>query len=319
MNMLEVHADALSRSNTAYHEFLLYYRNDAPLVYGFVEGRDDPVFYKGLIDQFLADGWSVKLIVAGDRKRVIELLGYMDWARFPQKRICFFVDRDLSDYLGESFPNFTNLYLTDGYSVENWVVNEATLDRTLEEVIGVQGTSPEEGGKIHAAFKASFDTFKSAMLPVMAQILLWRRANGSPCLDNIRLKEWFTFENGKLEPTNVYTTDSSRLESAAAWCKLTSSAEADVATTVTELLAKREAGLIIRGKYVLWFFVQCVLSIRDGIGHFCGKYKTKQPKMRIALGPENAIVVLANRVRAPRSLRDFVISNYVAYIQGIPG
>lgn len=50
MTMLKIHEDALGSANNYYHEFLLYYKSDANIVYGIVEGKDDSMFYMGLIN-----------------------------------------------------------------------------------------------------------------------------------------------------------------------------------------------------------------------------------------------------------------------------
>jgi hypothetical protein len=59
MDMLNVHAAALANGKIAYHEFLLCYRAGQKLVYGMVEGKDDPCFYRGIIDQILPQGWRL--------------------------------------------------------------------------------------------------------------------------------------------------------------------------------------------------------------------------------------------------------------------
>ncbi len=70
-SMLEVHNQALQEVDEAYHEFLLIYRKDAQCVYGFVEGKDDPVFYRHLIEGQLPEEWSVKLIPVGNKQKVL--------------------------------------------------------------------------------------------------------------------------------------------------------------------------------------------------------------------------------------------------------
>lgn len=318
MTMLKTHEDALDSSNTAYHEFLLYYRNDVSLVYGFVEGKDDPAFYKGLIEPLLGDGWSVKLIVAGNKRRVLDVLDGMDWSRFPERRVCFFVDRDLSDFVGQAHQNAGNLYVTDGYSLENSIIGEATLDRALEELMGIDGLSPAEYESIHQVFRANTTAFTDALTPVMAQILLWRRGGDGPSLDNLKLHAWFRFREGRFESQDGYVDSNARLDAAAEWCKLTRSSADDVAAAAAELLSKHEARLFIRGKYLLWFFVQCLIGIRESIARFCSKYAESPPRVRVSFGPQNAVVLLAGRVRTPATLKQFVERNYLSYVQGLP-
>ena len=69
MTMLKVHADALNDVNVAYHEFLLNYKASTNIVYGIVEGKEDPMFYIGLIEQQLPEGWEVELVTAGCKKK----------------------------------------------------------------------------------------------------------------------------------------------------------------------------------------------------------------------------------------------------------
>ncbi len=116
MAMIQVHAEALESSNAAYHDFLLRYKVNERIVYGFVEGKDDPTFYRSLIEHNLPEGWEVVLIKSGNKDTVLSILEFMDWKRYPPKRVAFFVDRDLSEFFGGQAKVAENLYLTDNYS-----------------------------------------------------------------------------------------------------------------------------------------------------------------------------------------------------------
>ncbi|WP_206429934.1 DUF4435 domain-containing protein [Ralstonia solanacearum] len=99
--MLNIHLTAMQGTATVYHEFLLRYKPNERLVYGLVEGKEDPMFYRGIIEQALPKDWDVVLIPAGSRGEVLNAYGAFDWKRFSQQRICFFVDRDLTEFVGE--------------------------------------------------------------------------------------------------------------------------------------------------------------------------------------------------------------------------
>lgn len=79
MEMLQVHADALNSVSVAYHEFLLRYKASENIVYGIVEGKEDPMFYRGLIEQRLPEGWELELIAAGCKAKVIHAAGAFDF------------------------------------------------------------------------------------------------------------------------------------------------------------------------------------------------------------------------------------------------
>nr|VFK31285.1 MAG: Protein of unknown function (DUF4435) [Candidatus Kentron sp. MB] len=113
MSMLDIHADALNGDNTTYHEFLLRYKARTKVVYGIVEGKEDPMFYRSVIESILPSGWSVELLRAGSKQNVIRARFAFDWSRFSRKRIRFFVDRDLSDFIPDGVTPADNLYITN--------------------------------------------------------------------------------------------------------------------------------------------------------------------------------------------------------------
>src|SRR4028119_693686 len=103
-DMLEVHSEALENTDVAYHIFLSRYKKDAQCVYGFVEGKDDPSFYECLIEPQLPEKWSIKLIPSGNKNKVLKSFHSFNWINFPKNRICFFIDRDLQDFLNLPQP-----------------------------------------------------------------------------------------------------------------------------------------------------------------------------------------------------------------------
>ncbi len=314
MDMLETHASALESSNVAYHEFLLCYRTREQIVYGFVEGKGDPSFYRGLIESNLPEGWDVKLIISGNKNKVLRAFDEMDWLRFPKKRICFFVDRDLSDFIEGESRSSENLYITDNYSIENEAANFGTMKRILEEVLGVIDLSPAEMDSIKDLFECNLKLFGEAMSPVMAQILLWRRAGANISLNNINPKDLFIFEDGHIRLMPEFCSMDSRVRYAAVKVDAQRAANEDLAVAEAEFRKKEGLKKYIRGKYVLWFVIHCAKAIHKAIPNLCRKYQVA-PKIRIELGIGNAFVVVALFVRCPASLKSFIKSNYGAYIE----
>ena len=316
VEMLQIHADALQSSNAAYHEFLLHYKPNECFVYGFVEGKEDPMFYRGLIENHLPEEWELILIRTGNRDNVFATFQNMDWIRFPPKRVCFFVDRDLSEFLEEESCSGSNLYVTDNYSIENDIVTVGTLKRVLEEVLGITELNAIETGKIEEIFEHNDNIFREAMAPVMAQILLWRRARKKVSLDNIQLKELFAFVNAKIVLKKEWISPNARVQHIATRLNDTASPPHELAASEAEFRKKQGLKRYIRGKYLLWFFVQCALEIHKAIPTICEKYKSP-PKHRVGLGVGNSMPIIAPRIRHPISLENFIIRNYVEYIKGV--
>jgi hypothetical protein len=92
-SMLEVHNQALEDVDESYHDFLLIYRKYARCVYGFVEGKDDPVFYRCSIENQLPEGWSIKLMPTGSKQKVLRSFQSFNWIDFSKKRVCFFIGK----------------------------------------------------------------------------------------------------------------------------------------------------------------------------------------------------------------------------------
>src|SRR5712692_4456285 len=314
MTMLQVHAAALDKVSTSYHEFLLRYKAHARVVYGLVEGKEDPMFYRGQIEHNLPNGWEVELIRSGNKEDVLKAFEIFDWSRFSPKRVCFFVDRDLSEFFPDKPQSADNLYVTDNYSIENEVATFGTLKRVLEEILNITELSHDETEKLKDLFEWNLALFREAMAPVMAQIVPWRRKGERPHLNDIPPKEFFQFADGKISLKGEFRTASSRVQHAATCVKAKPAADDELAKAEAEFRERQGIEKYVRGKYLLWFFVECALEIHRVIPKFCVRHSTP-PKVRLSLGPGNAMIVVAPRVRCPTSLQSFLEYNYSQYIR----
>lgn len=314
MTMLQVHADALNSVSAAYHEFLLRYKASANVIYGIVEGKEDPMFYRGLIERQLPEGWEVELVPAGCKDNVLRAVDAFDWTRFAPKRICFFVDRDLSDFISEGAISGENVYITDNYSIENDAVNPGVLKRLLTEVLNISDLRPAESEVIEQRFFYALTFFQESMVPIMAQILLWQRDGKRPCLNDIRPKDFFIFVDGNIKLRSEFELALSRLQHAGACVNLQPSQHTELTSAEVEFRQRQGAERFVRGKYMLWFLVEFALEIHRSISLLVTRF-TSSPKVRISIAPVNAMVVLAPRVRCPGSLQAFLESTYGQYIR----
>jgi len=311
--MLELHAAALNSGNGVYHEFLIRYRKNSQIVYGIVEGKDDPVFYQGIIESFLPTGWDVQLIASGNRNNVLSALADFDWSRYPRKRICFFVDRDLSMFRVVPDPIQDNLYVTEKYSIENEAANFGTVQRVLHEVLNISAISVDDANAMRIAFEENFDFFLEAMVPIMCQIVVWQRSGKRPVLDKINPKDLFYFASGKILAKDGFDTLAKRLlyVSEKVGCDLCS--EATLRQTEEEFRRLGGKERYIRGKYVLWFVVEMSLEFHREIKRFSSRYQAS-PKVKLSMGQNNAMSVMGPRIRCPDSLSDFLRRSYCEFI-----
>jgi hypothetical protein len=195
-SMLSVHSAAIDAKAASFHEFLLRYSKKRTIVYGFVEGKTDPTYYRGFIEYILPEGWDVELWPAGNKTSVLAIHANIDWSRYPKNRVCFFIDRDLSDLVKETLVKDVNIYITDCYSIENDVVKSSTVRRALTEIFGFSSANHSELDRACEAFNQALEAFMLAMVPLMAWILYWRRKSIPANLNDISMQHLFEYKSG---------------------------------------------------------------------------------------------------------------------------
>jgi hypothetical protein len=304
--------------HVVFSEFMHYYRPDRQIVYGLVEGRDDPAFYRGAIDPFLPHGWIVKLIPAGTKNKVLEAFQIKEWERYPKGCVCFFVDRDFADVIPEVQPTGSNLYVTDNYSIECEIVNFRVAQRTMEEIMGVTKLTIEESENLQALFEHNLTTFRETLAPLMAQVILWRRSGMRPCLENFDPLIFFEFVDGQIFVKAEFADPAIRLSTAAAALNTPVSPQIDCENVETEFRQANGVLRFTRGKYLLRYLLGFVASVHASISKFCAKHPVP-PKPRVSLGPKNVMAETALRARCPESLKAFIEQNFVSYIREVQG
>lgn len=313
MTMLEIHQAAIQETTPIFHEFIARYNKFKKTVYGFVEGKDDPSFYRGFIEQSIPHDWSVELWAAGNKDKVIQLISHFDWDRFPKKRVAFFIDRDLSCFIGERLPTEDNVYITDKYSIENDVVSRSTCERILTEICNLSELTPSEKDGLLDLFENQVDAFFDALAPIMSWIILWKRNGKRPSLNDICMKHMFSFERGRLQPNPNPKNTGSPINYIHSQCNIDLDASIDI--TDIEIEFKRNDGhkLFCRGKYLLWFVVEFALSVHRDVADMILSI-SHSPKMRVSLSQSNGVLLIAPRARIPMSLKTFIDNTFCNYI-----
>ncbi len=314
MTMIDIHSASLSSKITTYHEFLLRYKKTSKVVYGFVEGKEDPCFYRGFIEWFLPEDWRVELWPAGNKERVYEIHRDIDWRRFKKSRICFFVDRDLSDLIPEPLVQDANIYVTTGYSIENDIVNKATCHRVLSELCGFDNADHGDLEAVCDLFEQELEAFLHAMMPIMAWVLAWRRNGKRPNLSGIKMRDLFSFANGQLQTNATPKGKASVLVYLQEQCEVVFASKINIATIQAEFGREKTYEKFTRGKFVFWFLVEfCNAIHRDAPALF--NTISKPPKMHVNLSCSNGMALIGTRSRIPQSLRSFLQLTFCAYIK----
>lgn len=312
MSMLEIHAQALASQVDVYHTFLSKYSKASQKVYGFFEGQTDPSYYRSFIENSLPSNWKLESFIMNGKRNVVEMYSKFDWERFPCEQIAFFVDTDLSILLEEDSPMSKNFYTTDGYSIENNLVNAETCRRVLEEVYCLNTIDEQELEMILELFDSQLNKFLKLMIPIMAYILLWRSKSVKLNLNNIQLKKIFIFSEFSIRLRDSYASRSEVISYIMSVCGVTNKITHGVREYEKRFRMPSVYKKFVRGKFLIWFFLKFCDEVYSNICEICPSVK-KTPNKCINLTSGNALQVICSRSRIPQSLSRFIKKNYISF------
>lgn len=274
-----------------------------------VEGKTDPCYYLNTIENVIPAEWKVVPVEAGNKNTVIAVFNSLDWHKYDKKKILFFVDRDLSDFIDDVKVKSANIYITDGYSIENSLISEYVIQRVLRELLGLNNINSNEIMSINSLFQRAKSLFIKTMTITMGIILCIREHNiPIDGLNTIEIKKKISFSKGecslKLSLQGLYDYVIKQLN-----CK-DSFSKAEYEASKAKFSFHRNHKNLIRGKYMLSFLVLFLISIRDDWEKIVFA-KTRAKKRSITLGIDNAFENVAVRARTVPSLRRFYMKSII--------
>lgn len=235
------------------------------------------------------------------KPRVYEAFGQIT-ARYPDIRsVLFFVDKDLDDVLGVPWPTDPRVFVTDVYSVENFLVCREVLVRFYQDAIRLTGV---EFGT--AALLERFDRqllrFHRMAIPLVAWIVVARRAGLRPNLGNIELQRLF----GLSEDCDVGIRPCKRVAylAGATGVSMTAGLFRRVSQTCREV-RRIPAKRVVRGKFEAWFFVEFWKKLTKQL-QTLSREANATLTVKIGLEQSNLVPTLVGHATIPRSLELFL-------------
>lgn len=271
-------------------------------VYFIIEGKDDIPFYGTKADEYLPDGWSLKIIPAGNRKKAVDAYRESNWSIYEKKRVLFFIDRDLSDYTSEDTPSDYNVYVTQKYAIENELCTYDTFIKALKYYYGLNDMEDIDESTIEHLFSTWWVSFSKLAEPIMAQILYWKFNNVNSNYANFKIQNVFEIKDSALQRDKLLTSDDDIIKELFRQSGITYT-PIDTTTYKTLLNVRHTPEEYIRGKYVLAFFVKALLYISQNSTTVLPSKKSSRPTINV--GYEDAVAKLCGIMRTPESLRTF--------------
>ena len=288
------------------------YKKDSPKVcYGFVEGKDDPSYYRTAIKQNIDKDCSIILYPSGGKEIVKYVYEEIRNRNYPIEKIVYFMDRDLSCIINDTnIINDPYVYITDNYSIENDILNDDTLESVMQDILGFCATPLDELNTIKKLYNQQLDDFDNKILPIMANIIIWKKNNTKPAnYSQLKIKQLFNVKNGIL--TQIGTKDDIIK-------KLYKDSQVDYSiynksemeNIINEIQNKSLSHKIVRGKYVAVFFIMFCNSVFKDYSNIGISSPTNIGR---ELRDGDIIETIAPRARVPQSLKLFINRTIVQY------
>ena len=270
MTILDEMTESLNTDSPVFIDFLYRYDPKKKQIFAFYEGDEDSSYYQKMIKSALPKDFELEELVAGCKNNVLKLWREFDWSTYDRHQILFFVDRDLSFWLGEPQSFGENVFVTDEYSVENYVVSRQSFEIWLRRFEGFARAKKAELDSMVNTFSRLEDCFSEQMLRVMAAAVVAKRHDKCINLSDYKLRKHMSFEvkDGFLDC--IICDDHSYL---AKW-NLSDSDYAEIEKQI-ETIRKNKDHYSVRGKWILCFLAETGEYMRNNANLFAPSLKSK--------------------------------------------
>lgn len=210
------------------------------------------------------------------------------------KGVYFFVDRDFDDLRGE--PSGNQTFMTDQYSVENYLVTEGVLLELLKNEYHCHG-QPQIREIIRQAFIEIYDKFLEATTEINFLIFCARKLK-------IRIKPSLPDRIGKIVAMNL--NDATPVASASEIINMARDLTPDEASLLRVDFDKLDKKERYRGKFAYLFFIEWLKHLAEDRTNVASTYFPEVPKnIKIKL-QSLTLDNLASKSKPPQHLADFV-------------
>lgn len=288
-----------------FHVFLLNYRKAENSIHAFFEGNDDSSYYLNFINDRNKSKRKILPYKCGNKKGVYAAYEKIKSHGVSNVILLFFVDKDFSDILEEQYPQDECIYVTECYSIENYLVTTYTLQRIWIDIFHLPAHQ-DKYEIVEKKFLLELSHFYEFMKPLMARIIFAKLCNEKANLNNINLSKMFRFDSD----LNLETLESdlSEVLEKMSGISIPKHREEEL-FVVLEKLEKFGPKIYIRGKYELWFLVKFIEKLTPIIRN---QLRDEGFYMKIVtnLNNENAIEILGPRSEISIQLQQF-LDNYL--------
>ncbi len=300
MSFLDTLRSARDSSGSVLHEFLAQHNPAREQLHLFFEGHEDCIFFRHFVERRLSSKVRVCTYRCDGKGKVFEVFAKVVERHPGIRSALFFVDKDIDDIIGVGWPTDPRIFVTDVYSVENYLSDRNVLQRFYRNAVKLTGVNFVED-PIFQHYEAELQRFRRALLPVMAWAVVHRQANVRPNLNNIHLAAMCEVD----ENCSIRTKRGQRIPHLNKVTGVSARSRFRQVVPVTRALRRIAPERIIRGKFEVWFVVEFWKHLTAQLEKAAGEAKGKVV-IRPVLERSNLVAVLTPYADVPPSLERFL-------------
>ncbi len=315
MNILQELEESAQSYTTYYIDFLYRYDPKKKQVFAFYEGDEDSSFYHRLLKKYIGEDCELEEIVAGCKNNILKLQREFNWECYDNKQIVFFVDRDLSHWLGESINLDTNIFVTDEYSIENYIVNSTAFKVWLVNFEGFSRANKKEIDYMLDEFNSCIYKFKDKMIPIMAKAIVAKRKDKDIRLSDFKISKENSLIFKFIDNHISFDIKMSQKVLEEKWL-LSSMDDTDIQNQI-KCIYDDIIHYSVRGKWLLCFMAELGEFMRLNPNIFAPSLKVdKKLSPTCSVSPAQCFVALAPHCTEiiPDSLENFLEKTYRLYL-----
>lgn len=315
MSLLDILDEKIQTSSASYIKMLAQYRTDDNTIFCLVEGIEDISFYRQFIEMYKSE-IPIKYITCNGKQNVIDNYNDINWSFYDKKRILFFLDKDFDDYIGKEIINDSNVFITDVYSIENYLVDTVILEKFIMDncLITHEGTI-----KVTIEnFRKQHSEYVKQLKMISAWMMYCRKNNFNVCFNKIKMSDLFIIDqNGHLKKKSL-TSYTSKFQYLFNKTNSNFFCINEIRHFYNLINRETKPQKFIRGKYELYFMFMYIKYISEHIikevakevtNHnkvATKKNKITKPKLTLQINEENVFQILNNKSKIPEKLKSFI-------------
>lgn len=307
MDSSKANVDVLS------HLFKTKYKKNENVIYAIVEGDDDISYYSQFLEKYMKDDWYYEIIKASSKetkqsskKQIIRFFNNLDWRSFNKKQIIILLDKDLSDFVDENIPKSINIYTTDGYSIENSIIDKKIFCRTICELCYFTNIDAQQKQYLEKLFTETIECFYFYMLDIMVWFIHWMKTHQKIQANKIKIKDLF-----KIEKTKLIKKEENFIKYIHEKTQIPFDTEASI--DYIKKIFEKDSNFkkFVRGKYLWEFFIMLCLYIIQNNEEIPQLKLTKRCKTN----PKLDFIDVAHLASIPETLKKFLDLTVKEYIE----